>query len=197
LIFAGSCQQNLTDGCKTLPEKRDVPISLPLYCPAAGDATRSSQAVKDKTWFSRHDPCCFHSKFSTIRVLQAAWKRALQQAKHTWSDVAKQEPAKSTEGKTGGYPRCLAGTSLTICQCHDYPSAIYYYVTLAASYSSLVSTQKQLLLRKKNLKSSLAHQVASSFHFRGVLQHKILLILSHRERGQPFCFATFGKSRLH
>jgi hypothetical protein len=45
-------------------------------------------------------------------------------------------------GQDGGYPPRRAGASLTICQCHDYPSAIYYYVTPAAACSSPVSTKK-------------------------------------------------------
>jgi hypothetical protein len=50
-------------------------------------------------------------------------------------------------GQDGGYPPRRAGASLTICQCHDYPSAIYYYVTPAAACSSPVSTQKAAPVR--------------------------------------------------
>jgi hypothetical protein len=55
------------------------------------------------------------------------------------------------EGKTGGYPPCRAGAgaSLTICQCHDYR-----HLRLRDTSCSMhppVSTQKQLLFKKKIL----------------------------------------------
>jgi hypothetical protein len=125
-------------------------------------------------------------------------------------------------GQDGGYPPCRAGASLTICQCHDYPSAIYYYVTPAAGCSSPVSTQKAAPVEEEKKWKAVWRIKLPQVFISEVLQwllcldHNILLIFSRRDRGQQswwsaisrsssllpldlafLCFATLGKSPLH
>jgi hypothetical protein len=94
------------------------------------------------------------------------------------SDGAKQEPPNRASMQDGVFPPpppCSAGASLTICQCHDYPSSIF----IPAKAPSDPPRQKLW---------SGSWQVASSgscFHFRGAVNKK---------NGMSFCHTTFGRS---